>query len=425
MSNSFENIYDYVSTLEIIDTHEHLPHREAQRPLETDILREYLTHYFSCDLVSAGLSVKELERCRDISLPIMERWDVLEPYWNAARNTGYGMSLDITVQELYGQIKICRNTIEELNARFMKTLSPGHFEKVLKETAKIKTSLVDGCKGRSECDARFFTPVFRLDMHRGYAKRGAFRILAEESGIKINCFNDWLAATEKEMDRAIEDGCAALKIGDAYNRSLLYPHVSKKDAENEFNRVVSSKDDDIIDFGEIFQNFMLHYVLTLANKRNLTVQIHTGLQEGNGNMIANADPTLLNNLFLEYSDVVFDIFHMGYPYEHMMSALAKNFTNVNIDMCWANIISPTASINALVEWIDCVPVNKISAFGGDYCFIDGVVGHSRIARRNISKALSIKVDTGCFDVDRAKEIARMLFIDNPERIFKLKGNIQQ
>ncbi len=423
MSNAYENIYEYVSTLDIVDTHEHLPHREENRPLETDILREYLTHYFSCDLVSAGLPVKELERCRDISLPIMERWNIIEPYWNNARNTGYGLSLDITVQELYGQSKICKETIEALNESFLLTLCPGHYEKVLKETAKITTSLVDGCKGRSECDTRFFTPVFRLDIHRGYARRGAVNMLAEESGIRIKCFGDWLDATQIEMDRAISDGCVALKIGDAYDRSLYYPHVTKKDAEVEYNRVVNSKDEDHSDFGNIFQNYMLHYVLMLANKRNLTVQIHTGLQEGNGNMIGNADPTLLNNLFIEYPDVVFDIFHMGYPYEHMLSALAKNFANVNIDMCWANIISPTASINALVEWIDCVPVNKISAFGGDYCFIDGVVGHSRIARRNISKALSIKVDNGCFDVERAKEIAHMLFIDNPERVFKLKGKI--
>ena len=422
MENSYDKIYEYVSTLEIIDTHEHLPQREENRPLDTDILREYLTHYFSCDLVSAGLPVNELEQCRDISLPIMQRWGVLEPYWNAARNTGYGVSLDIAVQELYGKEKICRETIEELNDSFLQSLKQGHFTKALKEKAKIKISLVDGCKGNSYCDTNFFRPVFRLDMYRGFAGRSAISKAREESGIPIVCFEDWLAATEKEMNRAIADGCVALKIGDAYSRSLYFPRVSRKDAENEFNLFYSGGISDLSS-NQVFQNYMLHYVMMLANQRNLTVQIHTGLQEGNGNMIANSDPTLLNNLFLEYSNVVFDIFHMGYPYEHMLSALAKNFANVNIDMCWANIISPTACVNALVEWIDSVPVNKISAFGGDYCFVDGVVGHSRMARRNISKALSIKVDNGCFDVERANEIAEMLFIINPERIFKLEGKI--
>lgn len=423
MDSIYEKILDYINTLEIIDTHEHLPQREEERSHETDILREYLTQYFSCDLISAGLPPKELERCKDISEPLMKRWDLMEPYWDAARNTGYCRALDITVKELYGKDKICRETLEELNECFLKTLTPGHFEKVLKEISKIKISLVDNSKGCSECDTRLFRPVFRLDMYRGYESKGGINNAADESGIPMNSLDDWLAATQKEMDRAIADGCVALKIGDAYSRSLYFPNVSKKDAEDEFKRILRDGDGDILGYGEVFQNYMTHYVLKLANERNLTVQIHTGLLEGNGNTLSNSDPTLLNNLFIEYSDVVFDIFHMGYPYEHFLSALAKNFANVNIDMCWANIISPVASINALVEYLDSVPANKISAFGGDYCFIDGVVGHSRIARRNVSKALAIKVEDGCFDTDRAKEIAGMLFIENPERIFKLKGII--
>jgi len=67
-----------------------------------------------------------------------------------------------------------------------------------------------------------------------------------------------------------------------------------------------------------------------------------------------------------------------------------------------------------------VPANKISAFGGYYLFVDGVFGHSLMAYRNVSRALSIKVEDGTFDIDTAKETAEMLFIKNPERIFKLK-----
>lgn len=32
-------------------------------------------------------------------------------------------------------------------------------------------------------------------------------------------------------------------------------------------------------------------------------------------------------------------------------------------------------VNALLEWFDTVPLNKISAFGGDYLSVDGVYGH--------------------------------------------------
>ena len=91
-----------------------------------------------------------------------------------------------------------------------------------------------------------------------------------------------------------------------------------------------------------------------------------------------------------------------------------------IDFCWANIISPEASVRALVEYLDAVPANKISGFGGDYAFIDGVVGHAWIARENVARALAAKVDHGVFDLDRAREIATMILRDNPAKLFGLE-----
>ena len=90
-----------------------------------------------------------------------------------------------------------------------------------------------------------------------------------------------------------------------------------------------------------------------------------------------------------------------------------------IDMCWAHIISPQACIDTLVVWLDAVPYNKISAFGGDYAFVDGVYGHQFLARQNVSTSLARKVDEGIFDVDTAVHIAEMLFYTNPKNIFRL------
>ncbi len=165
---------------------------------------------------------------------------------------------------------------------------------------------------------------------------------------------------------------------------------------------------------------MFHFILDIANRKNLIVQIHTGIHEGSGNILSNSNPELLSNLFLEYPDVTFDIFHMSYPYQNELTVLAKNFANVFIDMCWAHIVSPNASVNALLEWFDTVPLNKISAFGADYLFIDGVYGHLKLAQQDVAKALSIKVNEGLFDIDKAKEVAKMLFYDNPKDIFRLK-----
>lgn len=165
----------------------------------------------------------------------------------------------------------------------------------------------------------------------------------------------------------------------------------------------------------------MHHVLRVANEKHLIFQIHTGLQEGNGNTISNSNPALLNNLFLDYPNATFDLFHIGYPYQGVTCALAKNFPNVFIDMCWTHIISPSAAVTALGDFLDAVPYNKISGFGGDYLFVDGVYGHLYLARRNISKALTLKVADGVFSVDTAIKIAHHLLYDNARRIFRLEG----
>ena len=68
-----------------------------------------------------------------------------------------------------------------------------------------------------------------------------------------------------------------------------------------------------------------------------------------------------------------------------------------------------------------MPANKIIGFGGDYCFVDGVYGHQQLARENIAAALTEKVETGTFDVERAKEIARWVLVDNPAALYGFDG----
>lgn len=152
MKTAFDEIMEYISGIEIIDTHEHLPHKEEARPHDTDVLKEYLSHYFSRDLISAGLSIEDYRKVVDITLPLMKRWELVEHYWENARNTGYGRALDISVWALYGIDRICRETIEELNEKFKASLKGGHYEKVLKEKSRIKVSLLDS---NLHCDKKY------------------------------------------------------------------------------------------------------------------------------------------------------------------------------------------------------------------------------------------------------------------------------
>jgi hypothetical protein len=427
MERAYDRIHAYVQELEIVDTHEHLPGTEATRDRDRDVLQEYLSHYMSSDLRSAGLSSAGLDQVRDHERPIMERWLLVEPYWERARYTGYGRALDISVRKLYGLDGIRRDTIEALDAAFRSTLVPGHYHRVLKELSRIAVSLLDV---QAPWDPAFFRPVTRLEEYIILPlTRDEVSALERKAGCPLRTLDAWMEACAASLLKGRAEGSVAIKIGLAYVRTLEFRKPSRDDADEGLRQILATLDTPAweqqrLAVGRDYQDWMMHHILTLAAQQGIPVQIHTGLLEGNGNLISNADPTLLNPLFLAYPEVNFDLFHIGYPYQHVLSALAKMFPNVFIDMCWAHIISPTASVRALEEWIDSVPINKISAFGGDYGFVDGVYGHQVMARENMARALATKVADNVLDVDAACEIARMLFVENPRRLFSLDDGCQ-
>jgi uncharacterized protein len=417
-----------IASLPVIDTHEHLPFAESDRPKDVDVLREYLSHYLSSDLVSAGLPSADLERAKDTGIPLAKRWDTIEPFWEACRYTGYARALDAAVRGVYDIDGISRGTIAALDAAFRKALAPGHFRRVLKELCGIEVSLLDGFTGRFETDPQLFR---RMWQPRYYVLPDA----ADGKGIPwvegvlgrpVRTLDDWLEGFDRELDEAVASGIAGLKCALAYDRSIAFAAVPVAEARTAFAGVIAAWDragraaDAATPLPVPVQDFVMHHWLRRAAERGLTCQFHTGLLEGNGNLLGHSDPMLLNPLFLAYPKVRFDLFHIGWPFTETATALCKMFPNVFVDMCWAHIISPVAARRALSGFLDALPFTKISAFGGDYLFVDGVYGHLAIARENVARVLAEKVREGTFGRNQALAVARALFRDNPARIFGLE-----
>ena len=423
----YEPIREHVDSLHIVDTHEHLPKNNADwaacaKSPRWDILSEYLGHYMNSDLRSAGLPAAALEKAKRADTPVEDRWAIVEPYWNAARHTGYARALDLAVRDLHGLPGLNRDTIAEANKKFKASAEhPDWYAHVFKEKSKIKTSILD-CN--LDCDPRFFHTVFQLGNYYVPLSAHDMNCVEREYGQTIHRFEDWLDACAARIEYSLAKGAVAFKTAMAYARSLNIERPTRHEAElafNDFFRAVKISAWHAKPLGtpRALQDYMLHFIFSTLAKRGVPVQVHTGILEGSGNMLGGASPMLLNNLFMEYPNLTFDLFHMGYPWHQELSALAKMFPNVHIDMCWGHIISPVAAQRALVEWLDAVPANKICAFGGDYCFPDGVYGHQKMARHNVSVSLATKVADGVFDVDEAKRVANLLFVDNPARLFKL------
>ena len=431
-NSSFQEIRKYVDSIKLIDTHEHLPQEYERLQQRVDFLSAFFPHYASVDLISAGMTEDELITIRDPELELYERWEIFEPWWERIENTGYAQAIQIAARDLYNVDEINSETYSILSQNIKEKNVEGLYGWVLKEKAGIDLAINDS--STLEVDPDFFAPVLRFSEFLYLRDRTSLESLSKKVKTNIQSFSELLSALRREFEKC-EGKMVGLKIGLAYTRPIYFERVTYNEAEEAFNEIFKTKryreysTDEIWKMvpepigGEslrILQDYLVHVLIQESSKRNLPIQIHTGLQEGNENIIANSHPELLTNLFMEYKEAKFSVFHGSWPYSEELGALAKNYPNVYIDMCWMHIISPYKSRTALSEWLDEVPANKIMGFGGDYLFVEGSYGHSVIARNNIARVLSEKVDEGIYSMDRAKKYAKWILHDNAESLFLKK-----
>lgn len=428
----YKEIKKHVDSVRIVDTHEHLPQEPERLKQEIDVLATFFPHYASSDLRSAGMSEEDLLKIRDPKVPLEERWSVFEPWWEKIRNTGYARAVEIAARNLYGVNGINSDTYGLLSEKIKQRNEKGLYRWVLKERSGIDVSINDTIV--YDVDRELFAPVRRFSEFLLMKDRTDLENLGKQVGGPIHTFGKMVSALRSEFDK-MEGKIVGVKIGLAYSRPIRFEKVPFSEAEEAFNEIYRTKRFKVSVAPEVWkfvpdsvgvdlrpmQDYLVHAMIGEAERRRLPVQIHTGLQEGNENILSNSNPELLVNLFMEYKDARFDIFHGSWPYCGELGALAKNFPNVYVDMCWMHIISPSRSRTALSDWLDEVPANKILGFGGDYLFVEGAYGHSVIARENIAKVLASKVDDGVYTIEQAKKYASWLLRENAARLFFPEG----
>jgi hypothetical protein len=423
---SLENrILSAIETFEVFDTHEHII-PESQRTSQRADFYTLASHYAMNDVVSAGLSQESLARLRDPSVPDSQKWQLFEPFWKYARFTGYGQTLRIAMRDIYGLPPSDGAAVRKLNDAIGERNRPGLYRYVLKQRARIRVAVVDDYWNADAIrpDPEFFVLAHKFDRFVLLDHAQQIRELEKLTAQSITNLGGLGQALEVNFKQCLAAGMVTVKTTLAYNRNLLFQEVREQDAAREFDQLMRTTEA-VGDFHahvvrpfRQLEDYMFHQVVQLAGAHGIPFQIHTGLHSGNGNFVANSNPTLLTNLFFLYPRMKFDLFHISYPYQGELSVLAKTFPNVFADFTWAHIVSPTATEAALHGFLEMVPANKIFGFGGDYRYPELSYGHLVIARRNIARVLSQKVAAGFCNEEEAIQIAKMLLVENPAQLFK-------
>ena len=436
-----QRIKSAVEEISLVDTHEHIM-PEAERDQYAVDFGYLFAHYNTSDLVSAGMPPRLMEAARlpmhhyrlahikrmklhrvipepeRTDMTLEERWQAIAPFWEAIRNTAYAKQTLIAIKELFGIDDLNGDTYRQLSRAIADSRRPGWYRHVMKEKANIAVSILDA--QITDVDRELFAPVMRLDHFIIAQSRRDLVSLEEESGMAIHSLDDLARAMRTALEKYVAGGVVGIKSGLAYDRTLQYDKVSRNEAEVTFNRMARHLGEGVSWLeAKPLQDYMMHQVIRAAIETGLPLQIHTGLQEGNENIITNANPTHLINLFIEYREAKFDLFHGGYPYVHEWATLAKNFANVYADLCWVHIISPEIGRRLLHELIETVPGNKIMAYGGDAITVEMAYGHARMARQVVARVLSEKVAEGYMAEDEAITLAGKILRDNPAALFQL------
>jgi predicted TIM-barrel fold metal-dependent hydrolase len=438
-TNLFNEFRGELEKIPLVDTHEHFILEEDRLGLSLDLFY-LIPHYASSDLLSSGMPPSVLDDLRGVGshqLSLEQKWSAFEPYWLRIKNTGYARALELIARDIFGVDGISEETYQSLSEKISLSNKKGWYTHVLKEKANIEFCILEYLGGDMiYCPAPALgtelayldrklgrtVPPLGLDMVRrvenldgliGIRNLEGVRKAEKAYDLPIHTLDDLLKAVDRAIESGTDQGIVGIKTALAYHRIIHYERTTRHEAETLFNRIFDHLGEGISwKEAKPLQDFAMHHVIRRAIDSGLPIQVHTGLQEGVGNIITNARPTHLVNLFVQYPQARFDIFHSAFPYTGELTTLAKNFPNVYANLCWMYVISPYAARRTLAEWIETIPSNKIFGFGGDYIIVEGSYAHAKMARDNIARVLVEKIEEGTFSLSEAQAFARRIMREN-------------
>lgn len=420
--NNYERLLEVLESMEIIDSHEHLPKEEDRVKQNVDFSLLF-SQYTRGDMMAAGMSGADAARFMSEKTPLDEKWSLFEPYYRYAQDGSYCRSVAIATEKFYGIGRLNSfQDAEKLTEKMRKANKKGLYRKVLKDACNIRLAL--NYVGAPEQEAEFTQPVLFVT---NFAEVNKPTIRGLEDGLGRSCgtLSSYVEAVREHLRRAKEQGIKGLKFHFAYMRDLYFAPTTTSDAESVFDRVMEEGygwRQVSLGYNESrpLQDYMVHRLSEMAGEMDIPVVFHSGFQADMEHNPDDVRPTRLWNLPHRYRNVDFVILHAGMPWMEDAVLLAKHYANVYLDMGWDHIMSPEISRKALQSWIDLVPMNKVIGFGADHAIVEKVYGHLTIARRNIARAFAHKMEMDDMPFDRVKAWIQAIMFDNPVRVFRLE-----
>lgn len=397
-----DTIYQAITESPVNSTHSHhLPDHEMPRLTLFRVFQQSYVNWcmtgFTADAQEARSRIFDVYRCNSYVTWLIRALETLYP--------AVGQPLSVDTWDNYDRL------IRKAHQ------NPEHHLNILRERCGYETIILDQYNdpGSDNGHSDLFKPTYRLDaFFSGYAKNGRdhngvspYDMIDAPSDVTLP---EYLSAIRQSIHRAQQrQDTVALKVAIAYERDLYFQNFDLSKAAHGFRRKEASSQDI-----HNFQDYLMDSIMAYAAEFNLPVQIHTGLGQLKGTRAM-----ALSDLIERHPDTQFDLFHASFPWTDDVLALAHNYQNVYIDLCWLPLLSPTRAITFIKEALEVTDANRL-LWGCDTWTSEESYGALLAARYCISAALGSLVEDGRFSQLDAVQYARQILHGNTERLFNME-----
>jgi len=428
----YEQLREYIENVPLIDCHDH---SKSCGPRYTDPIQVIINDYFVNDIHSASCD-KDIAIIEDSTLPIEQRWPVLEKAWKRTCHTGYAQATKRLLKKFYGEDELTLEALKRMEGKLLNLEDEKLFDKILGE-ANIAVRLEDVLLVDIACDVVKATKavlegsaklsprgrlVISLPGYHDVRNYDAVQELGASVDKTITSLDEYLEVCREIFEGCRRFGAVAFKDQSAYRRSLEYGNPTRAEAEKVFNwfmadprRITGYPDE-----SKPLDDYLFGEFMRMARDMDLPVQFHTGHMAGMRNDITKTNAAGLTSILELHREVRFDLFHANWPYGEEILFLAKNYPNVTIDFCWANIVDPIYCQKMFQQALSCIPHGKIHGYGSDFSgMADRAWAHACIARDNIAIALADMVEGEYLGLDDARQVAYDWLFGNANEFFRL------
>jgi len=421
-TDTYKRIKAAIDKIRVVDTHEHLRGEPG-----------YLNHgpndFF--DLMGDYYDAND-KRYLDKTLSVENRWQSFEPIYKERKNRNLIWSIRTGIKKIYGIEITDAESIKKINEAMKKQYRLGIYTRVLHDIGQIDYVMVHARWRyglRDEDYPDFFRGARVIDKMIVFDDIEDTSKFARHYGVEIHCVNDLEEIYKRFVDESMRNGAVGFKYSGAHLRDLDFSNPNKEKAEAVLQKMLQNTEAKFswaggkmgLDETRDLSTYLMHAMLRQIEKSKMPVAFHTGpVSMGNAGDVRRSNPQLLIPLFKEYSNINFDLYHSGFPYVTEFVELGKSWPNVYLNMCWSQNLSPTMARTQLSEMLECVPINKILAYGGDSRVVENSIGDLEITRENCAVVLAEKVLDGRFTETEAIEYAQRILRTNAIELYKLE-----